>query len=276
MTHGNTLKWTCNIAILVISSLILVGCGPNIKELCDKFTSTINENNIVLVCDDEERHCIYYMEDSKLKCYDVLTSQVTSFEEIEDGIFFSYGVDVIVDGDGIVMYGDNGGLGMFSGVNAVRHNTYSKKNKHLCFARYMTREGSLLEATQSRLVKEGDCAANNEYEYFTIYYDFDGHEITPPLYVGTIGGYPIVMELIDIGDDEIVGSYYYKKQGPSNRMYVKGTKSGRNLTLWGFTSSSRDTKLIETISGFTTGSEIEGQWRSNLDNRNLSFSVIKQ
>lgn len=58
---------------------------------------------------------------------------------------------------------------------------------------------------------------------------------------GGIGKYPIMMTIHIASDGEVTGAYYYKKQGPGNYLYLKGTKSDNRVTLCEFTKDGQQT-----------------------------------
>ena len=104
--------------------------------------------------------------------------------------------------------------------------------------------------------------ADNEYS--TDYAYFSGtfnKKVEPVVISAKIGKYPIVLELaFDQRLPVIVGTYYYKKNGPKNRMIVHGERLEDNcITLWAHDPNfyNRDTESFYlTISG----DAISGKW----------------
>ena len=87
--------------------------------------------------------------------------------------------------------------------------------------------------------------------------------VKPMIYSAVIGNYPIVIELaFDRYSSIIVGTYYYKKNGPDKRMIVHGEKKGDDrLILWAY---DPDTSVEDTEVMYLTKSldRINGEWKS--------------
>lgn len=234
------------------------------------------DEDAAYICDDDERHCVYYLKEDKLYKdklvrYDLRdgTSTTISLCPSESGDIELNSVEkwgTMADDKSIWLMADNGWFGDGAATNVVVYNTYTQLGKVICSGRMVELKGGIIECTRRELVRFNTCMADSDFAYTTTYYDWDGDEIEPDTYVGMIGSYPVVMELVSDGE-EVFGSYYYRRYGPDHRMELEGAISNRRILLYGYSYDSGDRRLIETISGVAVGDDIEGTW-TNISNGN--------
>jgi len=237
------------------------------------------------ICADDERHCVYYLEEDelykdKLVRYDLResTSTTISLCPCESGDIELNSVEkwgTMTDDKSIWLMADNGWFGDGAATNVVIYDTYTQRGKLICSGRMVEVKGSIIECTRRELVRFNTCMADSDYAFTTTYYDWDGDEIEPYTYVGSIGSYPVVMELVSDGE-HLFGSYYYRRYGPDHRMKLEGAISNRSILLYGYSYDSGDRRLIETISGVEVGDDIEGTWINTSTGNTLKVNLTLQ
>lgn len=89
-------------------------------------------------------------------------------------------------------------------------------------------------------------------------------------YTGTIGSYPIELKFEqELNNDTISGSYYYKKNGADDHMYLKGTLKNGRLKMSESVYSRKLEKDINTGNfslNIETVGDITGEWTSKTGN----------
>ena len=204
-------------------------------------------------------------------------SSETTFHCANTGedVMFDYGYESYSYGDYVLLSGDCGALGGYSGYNVVSYQKSTGTYNYVCFGAEVIVYSLLVISLGRRIVKEGDCEAENEYDYVYEYYSGTTNEqMGSQEYSGTIGKYRITMELaFDSVVPKAVGTYYYDRNGEQNRMIVFGDVSGDgNLVLKAYDTNFYD-KPSETMVLTATGSGFSGYWeRPNKDRLEVNLS----
>ncbi len=240
------------------------------------------DEDAAYICADDERHCVYHLQKDNL-CkntlvrYDLQKGISTTIlscpcenDDIELDSIEKWGETN--DDRCIWLMADNGGFGGSAATNVVIYDTYTQRGKVICSGRIVELKGSIIECTERELVRFNTCMADSDYMFTTTYYDWDGDEIVPKQYVGTIGSYPVVMELVSDGE-HMFGSYYYRRYGPEHRMELEGTIDNRQLLLYGYSYDTGDRRLIETISAVYVGDEMTGTWHNVINGNTLRVNL---
>lgn len=187
----------------------------------------------------------------------------------KEEVAFDYGYEPYTYGDYVLLSGDNGALGGYSGYNVVSYEKSSGTYNYVCFGSEVIVYPPLVISLGRKIVKEGDCEADNEYDYVYEYYSgTTNKQMVSQVYSGTIGKYKITMELaFDSVTPKAVGTYYYNRNGGSNRMIVFGDMSGDgNLVLKAYDTKFYD-KPSETMVLNAAGSGFSGYWERPNKNR---------
>lgn len=194
----------------------------------------------------------------------------------KEEVTFDYGYEPYTYGDYVILSGDNGALGGYSGYNVVSYEKSSGTYNYVCFGADVIVYPPLVISLGRKLVKEGDCEADNEYSYFYEYYSGTANKrLNSKIYSGTLGKYGITMELaFDSATPKAVGTYYYNRNGGRNRMIVFGDVSGDG----GLVLKAYDTKFYdkpsETMVLNANGTDYSGYWERPNKNRlevNLNY-----
>ena len=189
----------------------------NLKSNMQYEIITVDENKNIAYCLDKDKKYLYVR-------YNLETNQIEEKElspEECSGIQYLNEAFYVESFNSIIFVGDNGWNGMGAGIYALRLNLSTNKLSEICFAREVKRVGDYLLAQQMELVVEGDCSANNDYNFYDEYYDFKGNLIDGKTIRGTgaIGKYPIEMSFHTLAG-KVSGWYKYK--GHTNYMTIKG------------------------------------------------------
>ena len=187
----------------------------------------------------------------------------------KEEVAFDYGYEPYTYGDYVLLSGDSGALGGYSGYNVVSYQKSSGTYNYVCFGAEVIVYSPLVISLGRRIVKEGDCEADNEYAYVYEYYSgTTNRQMASQVYSGAIGKYKITMELaFDSVTPKAVGTYYYSRNGGRNRMIVFGDVSGDgNLVLKAYDANFYD-KPSETMVLNATGSGFSGYWERPNKNR---------
>ena len=187
----------------------------------------------------------------------------------KEEVAFDYGYEPYTFGDHILLSGDSGALGRYSGYNVVSYKKTSGTYNYVCFGAEVIVYPPLVISLGRRIVKEGDCEADNEYSYVYEYYSgITNKQMTSYVYSGTIGKYKITMELaFDSETPKAVGTYYYNRNGGRNRMIVFGDVRGDGtLVLKAYDTKFYD-KPSETMVLTAVGSGFSGYWERPNKNR---------
>ena len=219
------------------------------------------------ICDDDERHCVYYLEEdnyegggSRIVKYDLQSGRK---QTVSDWYYIA-GWGEMTDNCSIWVHAGSGGSAEYVAV----YDTFSGKWNTICGTDgYLTFFGDEVILCED-IDAYGDTVALR-------YYDWDGDEIEPDTYVGMIGSYSVVMELVS-DCEEIFGTYYYRRYGPKRRMELEGTISNRRILLYGYSYDSGDRRLIEIISGVAVGDDIEGTWTNTSNGNTLKVHLSLQ
>lgn len=177
-------------------------------------------------------------------------------------ITFFNGYDAYPYGDYVLLNGGNNSLGAYAGFDVVAYNKISGDYNYLCYSPSPLIYPPMVIQLDYVLEKEGTAMVDNEYSLRYAYFSAtSNNEIEPFVYSATIGKYPIVLELaFDSSSPVVVGTYYYKKNGPKNRMIVHGERVGDNgLTLYARDPdfSDDDTERFDLVA---SGNEFSGDW----------------
>lgn len=187
----------------------------------------------------------------------------------KEDVAFDYGYEPYTYGDYVLLSGDSGALGGYSGYNVVSYEKSSGTYNYVCFGAEVIVYPPLVISLGRKIVKEGDCEADNEYDYVYEYYSgTTNKQMVSQVYSGTIGKYKITMELaFDSVTPKAVGTYYYNRNGGRNRMIVFGDVSGDgNLVLKAYDTKFYD-KPSETMVLNAAGSGFFGYWERPNKNR---------
>lgn len=213
---------------------------------------------------------IYYLDSEGIPVkYDLKKKTEIQMREFHcvggEEVYYSYAVEAYRYGTDMICVGYNGWNGAGAGYDVIYLDTETDTPYYICFGKTVKVRLPYIMTYNYRLVREGSCTAENEYAYVYSYYSADSlHEITPEIFSGYIGTYPIVMELVADNDSEIViGTYYYKSQGPENRFVIEGTVDGASMTLDCMLSFLDDAEVLETMTLYRYGDEIDGTWHGN-------------
>lgn len=199
----------------------------------------------------------------------VSTSATFYCSNTKEEVTFDYGYEPYSYGDYVILSGDNGALGGYSGYNVVSYEKSSGTYNYVCFGADVIVYPPLVISLGRKLEKEGDCEADNEYSYFYEYYSGTANKrLNSEIYSGTLGKYGITMELaFDSATPKVVGTYYYNRNGGRNRMIVFGDVSGDG----GLVLKAYDTKFYdkpsETMVLNAVGSGYSGYWERPNKNR---------
>lgn len=207
-----------------------------------------------------------------------VSSEATFYcDNTKETVAFDYGYEPYSYGDYILLSGDSGALGMCSGYKVVSYKKSSGTYNYVCFGAEVIVYPPLVISVGRRLVKEGDCEADNEYDYVYEYYSgTTNKQLTPEVYSGTLGKYRITVELaFDSVAPRVVGTLFYNRNGSDNRMYVYGDSSDDgSLVLLAYDPKFHD-KPNETFFLNMNGSVLSGYWEKPRRDRldvNLSLN----
>lgn len=207
-----------------------------------------------------------------------VSSEATFYcDNTKETVAFDYGYEPYSYGDYILLSGDSGALGGYSGYNVVSYQKSTGAYNYVCFGAEVIVYPPLVISVGRRLVKEGDCEADNEYDYVYEYYSgTTNKQLTPEVYSGTLGKYRITVELaFDSVAPRVVGTLFYNRNGSDNRMYVYGDSSDDgSLVLLAYDPKFHD-KPNETFFLNMNGSVLSGYWEKPRRDRldvNLSLN----
>ncbi len=193
----------------------------------------------------------------------------------KEEVSFDYGYEPYTYGDYVLLSGDIGALGRYSGYNVVSYEKTSCTYNYVCYGAEVIVYPPLVISLARRIVKEGDCEADNEYDYVYEYYSgTTNRQMASRTYSGTLGKYKITMELaFDTFVPRAVGTYYYNRNGSDNRMIVYGdlTDDG-SLILKAYDTKFYD-KPVETMVLHADGAGYSGYWeRPNRDRLDVKLT----
>lgn len=164
-----------------------------------------DKNSHIITIDLAKKSVFFWKEyNDQLYKYDIDSKKVISINlNYDNAPFFIYSISEAFEGktkDEIILICDSGGIGESAGYHALKYNIIKNTIIKLCSGRKIERSGNLLMAERLKLIKEGRFAAENVYDCYEFYYDFNGHEIKHNRqeikeYLGNIGKYPIQMYL---------------------------------------------------------------------------------
>lgn len=185
-------------------------------------------------------------------------------QNLQESFSFYYGYTSYPYGDYTILSGGNGSLGTFAGCDVVSYSRLTKQYNYLCFSISPLIYSPLVIQCNPKVKKQGTCMADTEFTTEYAYYSGSTNsKVEPEIYSAVIGNYPIVIELaLDRYSPIIVGTYYYKKNGPNNRMIVHGEKKGDDsLVLWAYDPdiSDEDTEVMYLTRSLD---RISGEWKS--------------
>lgn len=185
-------------------------------------------------------------------------------QNIQENFSFYNGYTSYPFGDYVILAGGNNSLGSFAGYDVVSYNKLSKQYNYLCFSCSPLIYSPLVIQCNPKIKKQGTCMADTEFTTEFAYYSGSiNSKVKPMIYSAVIGNYPIVIELaFDRYSPIIVGTYYYKKNGPDKRMIVHGEKRGDDrLILWAYDPdfSAEDTEVMYLTMSLD---RISGEWKS--------------
>ncbi len=193
----------------------------------------------------------------------------------KEEVSFDYGYEPYTYGDYVLLSGDIGALGRYSGYNVVSYEKTSGTYNYVCYGYEVIVYSPLVISICRRIVKEGDCEADNEYDYVYEYYSgTTNKQMASRTYSGTLGKYKITMELaFDSVVPRAVGTYYYNRYGADNRMIVYGDMPGDgSLVLKAYDTKFYD-KPVETMVLNADGTGYSGYWeRPNRDRLDVKLS----
>lgn len=193
----------------------------------------------------------------------------------KDEVTFDYGYVPYTYGDYVILSGDNGALGRYSGYNVVSYKKSSDTYNYVCYGAEVIVYAPMVISLYRKIVKEGDCEADTEWKYAYEYYSgTTNKELTPKVYSGTLGKYRITVELaFDPVAPKVAGTLFYKRNGPDNRMYVYGDLSDDgSLVLLAYDPKFHD-KPNETFFLNMNGSVLSGHWeKPNRDRLEVNLS----
>jgi len=193
----------------------------------------------------------------------------------KEEVVFDYGYEPYGFGDYILLSGDSGALGRYSGYNVVSYKKTSGTYNYVCYGAEVIVYPPLVISLGRKIVKEGDCEADNEYDYVYEYYSgTTNRQMASQVYSGAIGKYKITMELaFDTVVPRAVGTYYYNRNGSDNRMIVYGDLPDDGcLVLKAYDTKFSD-KPIETMVLNVDGTGYSGYWeRPNRDRLEVNLS----
>lgn len=136
---------------------------------------------------------------------------------------YSYEDYVILSGENYVIpSGNSGDTGIIAGYDVVSYNKTAGRYDYVYSAQEVIVYPPLVICIDREIIEKGRSEADTEYEYFYEYYSGTTVEkMYPTTYSGTLGKSRITMELaLDSETPKGVGTYYYDRIGPGNRMIV--------------------------------------------------------
>ncbi len=205
----------------------------------------------------------------------VSTAATFYCDNTKEEVSFDYGYEPYTYGDYVLLSGDIGALGRYSGYNVVSYEKTSGTYNYVCYGAEVIVYPPLVISLGRRIVKEGDCEADNEYDYVYEYYSgTTNKQMVSRTYFGTLGKHKITMELaFDTVVPRTVGTYYYNRYGPGNRMIVYGDlPDDGSLVLKAYDTKFSD-KPIETMVLNVDGTGYSGYWeRPNRDRLDVKLS----
>lgn len=184
-------------------------------------------------------------------------------------VTFDYGYVPYTDGDYVILSGDSGALGRYSGYNVLSYKKSSGTYNYVCFGAQVIVFAPMVISICRNIVKEGDCEADTEWEDAYEYYSGTvNRELRPTVYHGSISAYKITMELaFDPEVSKVIGTYYYNRNGSGNRMIVYGDVSNDGtLVLKAYDTKFYD-KPSETLVLTARGDGFAGYWERPNRNR---------
>lgn len=144
----------------------------------------INKKDIrpIVVYKDNQRHCSYFIrslqENTLYKC-DLLTNEVVSIDlnEIKcvnerEPIIINSVREIVVKDDQLIIVAYNGGCGMFAGEFLIVYNTFNETFNYIDFGFVdLINDNTQAKVSHRKLIKEGSCSAENEYEYSDVIHE---------------------------------------------------------------------------------------------------------
>ncbi len=187
---------------------------------------------------------------------------------------FSYGYTPYSYENYVILTGDNGATGMYAGYNIVSYEKSSGKYNYIGFGSEVIVYPPLVISLCRKIVNEGECSADTEWEYAYEYYSgTTNRQMDSEWYTGTLGNTGITLELaLDSKTPKGVGTYYYNRYGPDNRMIVYAdVHEDGTLELNSYDTKYYD-KPSEKMILRKTGSGYFGYWeRPNRDHLDVSL-----
>lgn len=187
---------------------------------------------------------------------------------------FSYGYTPYSYENYVILTGDNGATGMFSGYDIVSYERTSGKYNYVGFGSEVIVYSPLVISLCRQVVSEGECSADTEWRYDYEYYSGTTNaKMDSEWYTGTLGNTGITLELaLDSKTPKGIGTYYYNRYGPGNRMIVyadvheDGTLELNSYDTKYYDKPSEKMVLRKTDSGYF------GYWeRPNRDHLDVSL-----
>lgn len=192
-----------------------------------KDIETDKESHVITINTTKKSVFFWKEYNDQLYKYDMDSKKVTNINlNYDNAPFLIYSISEAFEGktkDEIILICYNGGNGETAGYHALKYNVIKNTIIELCSGKDIERSGNLLVAEKLELVKEGHCTAENIYDRFEFYYDFNGHEIKHNRqeikeYLGNIGKYPIRMYL---NHNRKQGHYRYTSNKNSDFLNLK-------------------------------------------------------
>lgn len=187
----------------------------------------------------------------------------------KEEVVFDYGYTPYAYGDYVILSGDSGALGRYSGYNVLSYKKSSGTYNYVCFGAQVIVFAPMVISICRKIVKEGDCEADTEWEDAYEYYSGTvNRELRPTVYRGSISKYRITMELaFDPIVSKVIGTYYYNRNGSGNRMIVYGdVPNDGTLVLKAYDTKFYD-KPSETLVLTASGDGFAGYWERPNRNR---------
>lgn len=297
--HGRKFRLS-PLAIMATAIVILAVAGYFIfcrdRQATDWHALAVNylaansiDEDSAYICADDERHCVYYLEGDNDTCeilflslikYDLKTGLKQDLSACKDtpilGSITEWGV--LDDDRRIWILSFNGvrtdGLCTYDTISDTWTNICATSlNIELCGS-------EIIKCSRHGMIcSYGDTLVDADYAFMVTYYDWDGNEVEPYRYVGTIGPYRVVVELV-FGDGKVCGSYYYLHYGKESRMELDGSITMDNrVSFRGYAYDScylGDSHLVETIYGHVGGDYIKGIWTNISTGNTLSVNLTLQ
>ncbi len=144
----------------------------------------VNEEDFDFIAtyDDEKRHCTYFTKKSDkniLYKYDLKTeeilpidlTQIVCIGETEPPMIYSVS-QIVAKDHRLIIIANNGGCGMFAGEYLIVYNSFNEGFTNVDFGYVdLLKNNTRAKVTHKKLIKEGSCSAENEYEYTHVIYE---------------------------------------------------------------------------------------------------------